>query len=297
MPNTNGTDAKAKAEQIRSALVAEVIAAIAADPLHWSKSWTASGSLPYNGSTGARYRGGNVLWLWSEALDRGYATNAWATYKQWAGVGAQVRKNETATQCLFWKVWSKEGVDGKTKSIPMLRTFSVFNLAQVDIVDEARFTKASRVVPPPTTVTEWPGQTLLAAVPAVIVDGEPSYSRFADVVAMPEPGSFVDGEHYAVTLAHELGHWTGHPERLDRPVHARWGDDAYAFEELVAELTAVFFAAHVGIEHHTRPDHVGYLAHWVRRFADDPQALWTAATKASAAFEALAAYSEALVPA
>ena len=93
------------------------------------------------------------------------------------------------------------------------------------------------------------------------------------------------------TLAHELTHWTGHPTRLARTYGKRFGDDAYAAEELVAELGAAFVCALVGIDSVARTDHAGYLAHWCRMLRAQPAVLWTVAAKAQAATDWLAAYS------
>jgi antirestriction protein ArdC len=299
---TQRDDAKAKAEDVRTALVASMIEAIQSDPLHWSKSWTCTctaDGLPFNGATGKRYRGGNVFWFMVAAIQQGYTSSAWGTVRQWNEVGCRVRKGQHGTLGLFWKQWKRTETvmtpDGPTKvdrTLPVLRTFSVFNFDQVDIIDEDKFSRSKvkpREIPPAVT---YPGEHVLSAVPFAEVYGNPAYSRTADVVWMPHPTEFDTLEQYATTLAHELTHWTGHPDRLDRPSHTRWGDDAYAFEELVAELGAAMMAAHIGVDHVTRQDHVAYLQSWVSKLGDDPQALWSAATKASDAFERLLSYSE-----
>lgn len=86
-------------------------------------------------------------------------------------------------------------------------------------------------------------------------------------------------------------HWTGHKSRLDRPEHKRWGDDAYAFEELVAELGAAFGCALLGLVPQVREDHAPYIAGWLRQLKADPRALVSAAAKASTAIDFLNAYS------
>lgn len=285
------------ADALRESLTLAVIDAIEADPMHWSKTWTTqigADGLPYNATTGTAYRGGNVLWLLVTAADRGYGSNAWATYKQWKAAGAQVRRGEKATGCLFWKRTEREDPDtGETRATMFARTFSVFNLARVEVTDPDAFAKRAKIaaaIDPDeigpdsaSAIGAW-----LAAVPAAYAVGEPAYSPDLDVVYMPPAGAFDAPEHHAGTLAHELSHWTGHASRLNRPRHERWGDDAYAFEELIAEMSAAFICATHGIDHVTRPDHLAYLQAWARRFRDDPQAIWSAATKASAAFEFLA---------
>jgi antirestriction protein ArdC len=74
------------------------------------------------------------------------------------------------------------------------------------------------------------------------------FSPAGDFIAMPLPASFVDLDSYKATLFHEMGHWTGAASRLNREFGKRFGDSAYAFEELVAELSAAFMAMEYGLE-------------------------------------------------
>ena len=85
-----------------------------------------------------------------------------------------------------------------------------------------------------------------------------------DFVQMPPRESFRDGESYSATLAHELTHWTGHPARLARDLKHRFGTEAYAAEELIAEMGAAFLCADLGITPEIREDHAAYLAHWLK---------------------------------
>lgn len=59
---------------------------------------------PINPTTTKHYGGGNVLTLLSAALDAGYVSGEWATYKQWVAAGVQVRKGERGTACIWWSV-------------------------------------------------------------------------------------------------------------------------------------------------------------------------------------------------
>ena len=107
---------------------------------------------------------------------------------------------------------------------------------------------------------------------------------------MPPFDAFNTAADAYATLAHELGHWTGHPTRLNRSFGKRFGDHAYAAEELVAELSAAFTCAVVGIDTVARTDHAGYLAHWCQLLRQQPAVLWTVAAKAQAATDLLASY-------
>ena len=85
------------------------------------------------------------------------------------------------------------------------------------------------------------------------------------------------------TLVHELTHWTGAKHRLDREFGKRFGDQAYAAEELVAEIGAAFLCAELRITQETRPDHAQYLAQWLTLLKGDQRALFDASAKASEA--------------
>jgi antirestriction protein ArdC len=98
---------------------------------------------------------------------------------------------------------------------------------------------------------------------------------------------FAEPEGYYATLAHEHVHWTGHKDRLARDLHNRFGSEAYAMEELVAELGAAFIGAQLQIEPAIRTDHIQYLKHWIGVLKTDPKAIVSVASKAQAAVDFL----------
>ncbi len=107
---------------------------------------------------------------------------------------------------------------------------------------------------------------------------------------MPEPRLFKSQQGYYATNLHELGHWTGAEMRLNRDLAGSFGTRKYAAEELVAELTAAFLCAHLGIEGELR--HAGYIESWVELLKNDERAIFTAASKASQAADYLRSFSE-----
>jgi antirestriction protein ArdC len=80
-----------------------------------------------------------------------------------------------------------------------------------------------------------------------------------------------------------LTHWTAPPHRCNRDLSGRFGSEAYAMEELVAELGAAFLCAELGITVEPRADHAQYLAHWLSVLKADKRAIFTAASKAAQA--------------
>ena len=100
---------------------------------------------------------------------------------------------------------------------------------------------------------------------------------------MPAFASFEDPISYVATYIHEAGHATGAKHRLDRDLSIRFSREALAVEELVAELTAGYVLADLGLAHHPRPDHAAYIVSWLKLLKDDPRAVFTAASKAQQA--------------
>jgi len=115
------------------------------------------------------------------------------------------------------------------------------------------------------------------------------YCRSTDRIQMPDEGLFCGtgtmtrSDGYYGTLLHERLHATGSEKRLNRNMGKRFGDAAYAAEELVAEIGSAFLCSELGITQDVRADHAQYLAHWLKLLKDDSRAIFTAAAKASQA--------------
>ena len=253
------------------------------------KLWTELGNgsgLPANAVTGKRYNGSNVMWLLVAASEQGYSSNRWATYKQWAGIEGQVRKGEKGTLGVYWNFIEKEDEEtGKKTRRAFMRTFSLFNLDQVDGDFGDRFDTAGPELDESLgkmeTVNAW-----FDSLGADIRTGgdRAFYNPGLDFVQMPAAKQFVNDEGFYGVLAHECGHWTGHESRLDRKLNeGRFGSAAYAMEELVAEFTSAFVCAHLGIEAQPREDHAGYIASWIKVLENDERAAYTAAAAAAKA--------------
>lgn len=108
------------------------------------------------------------------------------------------------------------------------------------------------------------------------------YGAADDRIRMPDRGRFSCPENFYAVMLHELTHWTGHSSRLARDLWNRFGSEAYAMEELVAELGAAFLCAETGVagklEHHAN-----YVESWLRVLKNDKRAIVTAAAAASKA--------------
>lgn len=114
------------------------------------------------------------------------------------------------------------------------------------------------------------------------------YAQELDYVQMPPFEAFRDAESYYATLAHELTHWTKHPQRLNRDFgHKSWGDEGYSHEELVAELGSAFLCADLELHQEPREDNAAYIATWLEVLKNDNRAIFAAAAHAQRAADYL----------
>jgi len=270
-----------------------IAAAIEAGAGKWQMPWhpgadRAAPRLPFNAVTGKPYRGINTVVLWATAQAEGYPSAVWATYRQWQELGAQVRKGEQSSPVVFWKINGpdegedgdngRDGEDGRQSRV-FARGYSVFNAAQVD----GYATPALPVLPEPERIGH--AEAFFAALGADIRHGgnRACYVPGLDQIRMPPFPAFRDAVAYYATLAHEATHMTGHASRCARDLRGRFGEEAYAAEELVAELGAAFLCADLALAPEPRPDHAAYVASWLRVLRGDKRAIFTAAAKAQAA--------------
>ena len=268
-----------------------IAAAIEAGAGEWRMPWHpgADGmapTLPVNAATVKPYRGVNTVVLWAAAQAERYPSRIWATYRQWAELGAQVRKGERASPVVFWKISDKEeqddageGEEDGRRSRVFARGYSVFNAAQVD----GYAAPALPMLPEAERIGH--AEAFFAAIGADIRHGgaRACYVPSLDQIRMPPFEAFRDPVAYYATLAHEATHLTGHPSRCARDLRGRFGDEAYAAEELVAELGAAFVCADLALAPEPRPDHAAYVASWLKVLRGDKWAIFAAAAKAQQA--------------
>lgn len=265
----------------------------------WQKPWDATGSLemPINPTTGKAYRGGNVIHLFAVAMSRGYDDPRWMTYRQAQEYDWQVRKGEKGTQIEFWdvkRITAGEPEPGQPveddqpekRSRLIHRVYTVFNASQIDGIPP--FQAKQRTL----FEVEDAGERILAGSGAEIHHDQIDrafYSRGKDSIHLPRREFFPDAAGYYGTALHELAHWTGHPSRLDRPTlneSYRFGDPAYAQEELRAELASVFLAAERGIPHQPAR-HAAYVASWIKALKNDKNEIFRASADAAKATDYL----------
>lgn len=239
---------------VHARITKEIIAVIEAGTREWRMPWHhdgASPARPTNVATGRRYRGINTLALWAAAVRAGYAQSQWGTYRQFEAVGAQVRSGEKATAVILWKEASTTGSDEddandtiRARRRMFARTFSVFNVAQVDgyqvepaappLSDAARHARAE------TFLTN-------LGIKTVFGGSEACYQPLTDTVLMPVFSQFRDAASFYGVWIHESGHASGAKHRLDRDLTGRFGSAVYAQEEIIVELLSGMILADLAI--------------------------------------------------
>jgi antirestriction protein ArdC len=269
-------------------ITAAIVERLEAGTRPWVQPWTGTSVSRPLRACGTPYRGINVLWLWMAAEAAGHSSAYWMTYRQAQLLGAQVRKGERGTPAIFYRAYqggdTDEG-DGteKQQARRVLKSFSVFNACQIDGLPSRFFPEPRPLLTPNQRDSAL--ESFFAAVPARIRHwgAEAYYSPLLDQVTIPEPGLFRDSDHYHATLAHELSHWTGHESRLARQLSSRFGSEAYAMEELVAELSSAMLGAELGLPVEHLDHHASYLASWLKVLKADSRAILTVAAKAEEA--------------
>lgn len=272
----------------------QIIRAIEAGAGDWTMPWHAGEhrfQLPVNAATGKRYRGVNVVALWAEAHFHDYPEAVWATFKQWSDLGHRVKKGEHAAIGVLWKPIGVTD-EGKADNADaedeperrwMSRAFSLFNAAQVEGYEPPK----QPVLPTQQRIAH--AEAFFAGLGADVRHGgnRAFYQPANDYIQMPPFESFADPIAYYATLGHEATHWTGAAKRLARDLTGRFGSEAYAAEELIAELGAAFIAADLELTSEPRADHAAYIDNWLKILKADNRAIFTAASHAQRAADYL----------
>jgi antirestriction protein ArdC len=323
-----GDDTSRQRLDVHAAITEKIVAAIRAGAGDFQMPWHRPGvafTIPKNALTDKTYRGSNVLSLWIDADAKKFEHQLWATFKQWQELGAQVRKGEKGSLIVKYGEWvprgsadagcaagneppkrqqacqpaGKEHKDDDNGKRLFAKAAWVFNVQQVDGYEIAPTTPR-----PDLTERLAHVDAFIAATGAEFREGgQRAFYRHrdsrgeGDFIQIPARSLFTGTatstptESYESTRLHELAHWSGAGHRLDRDF-GRFGDKAYSFEELVAELSAAFLCAELQITNAPRADHAQYCANWLEVLEGDTKAIFSAASLATRAV----AYLDGLQP-
>ncbi len=293
----------------------------------WGAAACAPG-LPRNADTHRPYSGINILILWGETIAKGFPSQGWLTFNQARQAGGNVRKGEKGTTIFYAARFTPKmpagrtgntiGASGKAssgttkaakiasnaasgepvgnssnsdpdRSIPFLKCFTVFNVAQISGLP-ARCLVDLPTPPPREIIPAAENLIEVSAADFRIGGNRAFYAPVEDFVAVPPQPAFHHQIDYYRTALHELAHWTGHRTRLDRDQSGRFGSPKYAREELSAELASAYLCAALGIVPTVR--HADYLGSWLDVLRTDAKAIFKAASDASKAADYLLAFEQ-----
>lgn len=304
---------------VKSEVARQLIDAMESGNTPWQKPWKSQALMPINGSTQNGYRGINRILL---ALQN-RSSNVWLTFRQADEKGYRVRKGERGTpivKVVEVEPWAKgnggqaqgaeatagaQGVGKDSRKAFILKRYFVFNAEQIEgypIPQEQPEPASSleSIEKAQAIVDAMKEQTGLM----VIHGGDKAcYIPSLHEVRMPSPKAFKTPYDRWVTEFHECAHASMHEKCLNRTeaISKKWGDEAYALEELRAEISSCLLAHSTGIAQqfgavagggsgqaggaadayaHHREQHAAYLRSWVKAIKKDPMAIFSAAKDA-----------------
>ena len=278
---------------IYAEVTARILRELEKGTLPWVRPWAATPgrNVPCNAVTNRPYSGTNVILLWL-AIEKGWPTPRFLTFNQAKAAGGTVRAGEHGTRVVFMKKLvvkdrSPDAAPDDVKQVPLMRDYTVFNVAQCDGLSE-------RVVKEPTVQrTRNPdtrdelADVYIATTGADVREnaGAAFYVPSTDFISMPAFAAFKNANTFYSTMFHELTHWTGAKGRCERDLKGRFGDQSYAAEELVAELGSAFQCAEFGFDNDVRD--AAYIQVWIKLLKHDDKAFFTAASAAQKAVDFL----------
>lgn len=283
---------KSERQDIYTRITAKIVASLEKGVRPWIKPWSGENvaaritrPLRHNG---APYSGINILVLWAAAIQHGFTSQIWMTFRQALELNACVRKGEKGSPVVYansvTRTEQNDAGEDVEREIRFLKGYTVFNVDQIDGLPEQFYAKPEPKFAPIQRIEH--AEAFFAATRADIRyrSGLAYYAQEGDYIQLPPIESFRDAESFYATLAHESAHWTKHPSRLGRDFGRKvWGDEGYAMEELVAELGAAFLCADLELTPELPEDHAAYIASWLEVLKNDDRAIFRAASYAQSA--------------
>lgn len=289
----NSQNKRAKTDAHHKEVAEAIIKMIEGGTAPWQKPWDGNTSaimlMPFNGASKRRYRGINSLYLYSVAVYKGYKDPRWFTFKQVEELGGKVKRGEKSAKVEYWqfKRTIKEDENGnplpkeewleEDRKVPLIMRSAVFNAEQCEGIPELELPKRN-----------W--EPLERAETIIKANGVPIfhdavdrnyYSHGSDEIHLTPMESFPTREAYYGTALHELGHSTGHENRLNRQFGKTFGDENYAKEELRAEIASFMLCSDLGISRQASDEqHAAYVGSWVKALKSDPNEIFKASADA-----------------
>lgn len=261
-------------QEVYKKVTDHILASLESNKIPWRKPWCTA--MPQNVNSRLYGRLNTFLLLSSNHSDPRFVT-----YKRANELGGRVRKGEKGTPIISYYTYPED--DDPDSLVFVSRINYVFNVAQCEGLDLSPYysgCKSGKIESAELVVSSYTDH------PEILEGGNKACYNFeTDIIRMPQMGQFNGVDSYYSTLFHELAHSTGHKNRLNRHFGQKFGDDKYAYEELVAELTAAYLCAICGIDNSVQlgENHISYIQSWSKQLVSDPELYLTAARKAQKA--------------
>lgn len=232
--------------------------------------------VPHNAFSGRPYSGSNV---WSLSFG-GFTNPSFGTFKQWTSIGGNLA-GEKSIPIIWFSQTKYKDKDGNEKIGGAWKVYNVFNIEQVKGYDETKLKQYKLTKNLQTIERDVLADSIVKSTKATINHNgsHAYYVPSKDEIYSPPINTYKSTNDYYSTIFHELTHWTGHKDRLDRfPKHRT--TESYAFEELVAEIGSTHLCAYAELEpSYPRSDHAKYLNNWIKVIKDNDNVIVKAFTK------------------
>lgn len=268
----------------RNKIADSFIKVLSEKQLQWKAGWQSG--MPVNAYTGKSYKGINKFGLYFAGLQKAEegaaADNRWATFKQIQDKGWRLRKGAKGEKVEYWQPYdfnAKKPMDWmdfyarkREKGVSLIaRYYTVFNGSDIEGIPELKKNSVAALT------DELINKISSAIEVPIFNDGgiRAYYSPVEDAIHLPEKASFLSAYEYNATALHELSHASGAEKRLNRNIRNTFGSEAYAYEELVAEISACFMGEYLTItmtEEHME-NHKAYVQSWIEVIREKPDQL------------------------
>jgi antirestriction protein ArdC len=278
--------------KIKTSIAREIIELMKSDSTKWIKQWSET-SHPQNATTGFKYSGANI-WATTLTMWRLDANDPrFITYNQAKLLGGTIPKGTKSTPIFFFS--RNEKTTDEKEGYVFAKIYNSFNVTEVEGIDPDLLAPLVENKGPGANqdqkIEDWVAKT------GVNIHNDSHrgayYRPSDDSICMPAKARFLGQQDHATvnyysTLLHELVHWTGSKDRLDRQTLADYFTDksVRAKEELTAEIGAALLCRQHGLSSEVRPDHAAYIKSWIKNLSDSPYELFrsTAAAQRSVDF-------------
>ena len=261
--------------------------------------------------TGRNYSGSNSFFLQLDSALHNYRTPVYMTFHQAVNEGLHIKKGSTSMPVIYWDLTIKDKNGHKVSRDdyrnmtaseqqlcevrPFMKSYLVFNIDQTNLeeVNKEKYDKIlDRFKAPELRDTKgmyvnaaldrmFERQEWICKIQTDKMSDSAYYSPSRDIIVLPKKEQFnisstpeeiyKDGMEYYSSALHEMTHSTGTPERLNRTKGDKFGDEKYAKEELVAELSAAMMGNAMGFDARILDNNAAYLDGWITTLREDPK--------------------------